>query len=130
MGLRPRFAPTLLSLLLLAASASESPGALAGLERVRHIVVLYLENRSFDNLYGLFPGADGLQNLDRIAPQVDDHGHPYETLPRALDRNLRTAGMKEDDPSPVDPRVPANLPNRPFRIDWFIPFDARSGDLV
>jgi acid phosphatase len=130
MRLRPSFAPTLLSVVLLAASGAHSPGAPAGLERVRHIVVLYLENRSFDNLYGLFPGADGLQNLDRIAPQVDEHGEPYETLPRALDTHLRTPDMKEDDPSPVDPRVPANLPNRPFRIDWFVPLDAQSGDLV
>src|SRR5216683_2740047 len=33
-----------------------------GLQKLDHIVVIYLENRSFDNLFGLFPGADGLQN--------------------------------------------------------------------
>ncbi len=116
--------------LLLAVSGPGSSAAPAGLDRVRHIVVLYLENRSFDNLYGLFPSAEGLQNLDRIAPQVDEHGEPYKTLPRALDSTLRTPDLKEDDPSPVDPRIPANLPNHPFRIDSFVPLDARSGDLV
>ena len=29
-------------------------------DRIDHIVVIYLENRSFDNLFGLFPGADGI----------------------------------------------------------------------
>jgi acid phosphatase len=125
-----RLAAILVPALLLAVSGPGSSAAPAGLDSVRHIVVLYLENRSFDNLYGLFPGAEGLQNLDRIAPQVDEHGEPYKTLPRALDSTLRTPDLKEDDPSPVDPRIPANLPNHPFRIDSFVPLDARSGDLV
>lgn len=33
-----------------------------GLGRLKHIVVIYLENRSFDNLYGEFRGANGLAN--------------------------------------------------------------------
>ena len=34
-----------------------------GIERIEHIVVIYAENRSFDNLYGGFPGANGLANV-------------------------------------------------------------------
>ena len=34
----------------------------ADLSRIETIVVLYPENRSFDHLYGLFPGANGLAN--------------------------------------------------------------------
>jgi phospholipase C len=30
----------------------------AGLEKIQNIVVIYAENRSFDNLYGFFPGAN------------------------------------------------------------------------
>ena len=37
----------------------------ADLNSVKNIVVIYAENRSFDNLYGNFPGANGLQNVDR-----------------------------------------------------------------
>ena len=33
-----------------------------GLARIEHIVVIYAENRSFDHLYGLFPGAEGIAN--------------------------------------------------------------------
>ena len=41
-----------------------------------NIVVIYAENRSFDNLYGLFPGANGIPGLNptatgTIAPQID-----------------------------------------------------------
>src|ERR1019366_5354151 len=31
-----------------------------GLERIEHIVVIYAENRSFDHMYGSFPGAEGI----------------------------------------------------------------------
>ena len=27
---------------------------------IKHVVVVMMENRSFDNLYGLFPGATGI----------------------------------------------------------------------
>jgi len=30
-----------------------------GLGKIRTIVVIYAENRSFDHLYGFFPGANG-----------------------------------------------------------------------
>ena len=42
----------------------------SGLHKIDHIVVIYLENRSFDNLFGLFPGANGLQNSAATATQV------------------------------------------------------------
>ena len=42
------------------------------LDAIETIVVLYAENRSFENLYGLFPGANGLQNVTaEAARQVD-----------------------------------------------------------
>ena len=46
----------------------------------RHIVVIYAENRSFDNLYGLFPGANGIANATpEQKTQLDHDGKP---LPR------------------------------------------------
>ncbi|MCW2968070.1 MAG: hypothetical protein JWM71_1842, partial [Solirubrobacteraceae bacterium] len=32
----------------------------AGIHRIRHVVVIMQENRSFDSYFGTFPGADGL----------------------------------------------------------------------
>ena len=31
-----------------------------GIEKINHVVVIYMENHGFDNLYGQFEGADGL----------------------------------------------------------------------
>ena len=47
---------------VLLAAAVAGPAGAAGLDEVRNIVVIYAENRSFDNLYGRFPGANGLQD--------------------------------------------------------------------
>ena len=40
------------------ASAASPPEHRPELDRIGHIIVLFLENHSFDNLYGLFPGAE------------------------------------------------------------------------
>src|ERR1700743_3860995 len=34
----------------------------ADINKVGHVVVIYMENHSFDNLYGEFEGADGLSS--------------------------------------------------------------------
>src|ERR1700716_2265636 len=51
------------------------------LRKLDHIVVIYLENRSFDNLYGEFAGADGLAAAAGAPLQVDASAAPYATLP-------------------------------------------------
>src|SRR5438067_3542439 len=84
------------------------------LSRIGHIVILYLENRSFDNLYGEFPGADGLASAKaRSIRQVDRIGVPFPTMPQA-----------DDTP------FPRNLPNAPFDITRYTPPDESTRDLV
>ena len=39
---------------------SRSVGQPSGLEKIRHVIVIYQENWSFDSLYGEFPGANGV----------------------------------------------------------------------
>lgn len=46
---------------------------------INHIVVIYLENHTFDNLYGKFPGANGLDQPGAQVPQVDKNGVIYQT---------------------------------------------------
>ena len=46
---------------------------------INHFVILYMENRSFDGLYGNFPGANGLANAGIAAKQRDKNGEPYQT---------------------------------------------------
>lgn len=89
---------------------------------INHIVVIFLENRSFDHLYGTFPGANGIANAGAAATQVDKDGNPYATLPQPIDTNLKPAGP--------DPRLPANLPNKPFNLDQFVPPDQKIGDPI
>src|SRR5215472_6985447 len=73
------------------ATATDSGGgdagadAAGGLAKINHLVIFYMENHSFDNLYGEFPSADGLSSVDAAAPnvvQVDGTGTPYATLPQ------------------------------------------------
>jgi phospholipase C len=94
----------------------------AGMEKIRHVVVIYLENRSFDHLYGLFPGANGLSNAAAAATQTDRDGNRYATLPPAL--------LTHPKPPVADARFPDNLPNRPFDIAPYVPLDQKTSDLT
>ncbi len=97
---------TLLLLLVGSCAAPPATSPRAGLDRIQHIVVVYAENRSFDHLYGLFPGADGLANLAPAQDtQVDRDGAPLPELPPA---------WKGKTP---DPAFPYRMPNRPFKLD-------------
>lgn len=84
-----------------------------GLRRIKHIVVIYMENHSFDNLYGEFPGANGLANAGGTTTQVDLSGTPYATLP-----------------TPPGGAFPSNLPNAPFSIEQYVPAGSNTPDLV
>jgi len=44
------------------ATAAERGNAESALHAIKHIILIYQENWSFDSLYGLFPGANGIQN--------------------------------------------------------------------
>jgi acid phosphatase len=93
-----------LVLAILAGAAGVSNGQ-DGLDRIKTVVVVYPENRSFDHLYGLFPGANGL--ADATPGQTLQLDHDGTPLPA-----LTIFGV---DGRP-DPRFP-RLPNAPFRID-------------
>ncbi len=63
----------LVALLLAAASCSGSadrPGPPSGLEKIDHMIVIMQENRSFDNYFGTFPGADGIPMTPQGVPKV------------------------------------------------------------
>ena len=56
-----------------------------GLKKIERVVVIYLENRRFDHLFGAFPGTNGLANAGAAAVQIDENHRPYEFLPAMLD---------------------------------------------
>jgi len=82
------------------------------LDAIETLVVIYAENRSFDNLYGHFPGANGLQNANPELVQLDRDGTPLKELPPVWGR-LTARGVTP----PVTGTQTAHLPNRPFAID-------------
>lgn len=92
------------------ASAQQAP---ASLDAIQTIVVIYAENRSFDNLYGSYPGANGLQNLQvGAATQLDRNGQPFRELPPVW------GGLTAKGVTPVVTQAQSeHLPNAPFRID-------------
>ena len=93
--------------LLAATSALAQPASNDPLAQIGHIVVIFEENRSFDNFFGKFPGANGLANAGDKAIQIDADGKPYKFLP-ARDR-------QQPEAAGVDKRFPAQLPNRRSR---------------
>ena len=114
--------------------ALAAPGALAKprpLRHIEHFVVIYLENHSFDNLYGTFPGANGLNGADPAHTiQVDLSGHVFKCL-------------EQNDPQLTSPPLPADacstangdafnshFTNAPFRIDGYVPPNMKTRDLV
>jgi acid phosphatase len=102
----------LVAVLALAACATLASSP-PGLEKIEHVIVIYAENRSFDHLYGLFPGAEGIaQATAEQTTQVDHGGRPLPHLPPVW-----KFGTREPDP-----RFRGDLPNRPFRLDA-PPFD-------
>jgi acid phosphatase len=89
-------------LVIFCTDSSKSQEAIA---KIKTIVVIYAENRSFDHFYGFFPGANGIANATtEQKTQLDHDGTP---LPY-----LRVFGS---DGKP-DSRFP-QMPNGPFQID-------------
>lgn len=86
----------------------------SGIQQLNHIVVIVLENWSFDSLYGDFQELDGavatgIAGADAAAQIDPATGQPYATLPQ-------TEGHLAD----------ASLPNAPFALDPYIPDTAQT----
>src|SRR5206468_6948145 len=69
-------------LLACARSGEDRGGARVPID---HIVVLFLENRSFDHLFGTYPRAEGLAAYR--GKQAGENGATYATLPAPLGRD-------------------------------------------
>jgi phospholipase C len=81
---------------------------------IDHVIVIFLENHTFDNLYGFFPGANGLNAPGAIVPQTDLDGNVLPLLPP-----VTATGPASD----MDSRFPETLDNAPFDIEAYVPMD-------
>src|SRR5258708_33900126 len=88
--------------------------------KIDTIVIIYAENRAFDNLYGNFPGAHGLgevvnrdgRPLPPYIPQIDRNGSVLPSLPPTW------GGVTASGITPVVTEAQsAGLPNAPFSIE-------------
>src|SRR5436190_16669182 len=83
------------------------------LKLIDTVVVIYGENRSFDNLYGNFPGANGVAKAPQSARiQRDRNGKPLRELPPIWE-GLTGKGVTP----PVTQAETEHLPNAPFAAD-------------
>jgi len=97
----------------LSAASIEAHAQGTGINAIDTIVVIYAENRSFDNLYGSFPGANGLQNVTpENSRQFDRDGTLLKELPPVWN-GLTAKGITP----PVTQAQTEHLPNKPFAID-------------
>src|SRR5205814_3919891 len=104
----PAALASLLALTALPAAGSQSDGGQSPLAKINHIVVVYLENHSFDNLYGGWEGVNGLSSAPPAKTlQVDQNGNPYTCL---LQNDVNLAAVSGTCP----------FPNAPFTIDNYI----------
>jgi phospholipase C len=80
--------------LLTQAAAGAAPAIRGGSRGIRHVVVLMMENRSFDHFLGWIPGADGRHDLTFVSA-VD--GNTYPNYPLAPD--FQGCGYSDPDHS-------------------------------
>ena len=114
-----RAAVTVLVLLtLIWGCAGRDVTAPRGIDRVRHVIVIYMENWSFDGQFGLFPGANGIANAGDTIRQVRKDGSPYTSLPQPLFQGR------------PGPRIPAGLPVQPFDLMRYVPPDQITDNIV
>src|SRR5947207_12055760 len=96
-----------------------------GLGSIDHIVVIYEENHSFDNLYGGWEGVNGRANADAAhTTQVDQAGVPYGCLAQN-DVNLTSPPLAVTCTDAAH-GIASHFTNDPFAIDAFLPPDART----
>ena len=94
----------------------------AKLANIQHIVVIYQENHSFDNLYGGWEGVNGRANADSAHTiQVGQAGAPYTCLLQN-DFSLTSPPLSADCvDATTGTTFASHFTNAPFQIDSFIP---------
>ena len=119
---------------------------------IKHVIVIVGENHTFDNVFATYQAAarpDGQHLLSegivrangdpgaerRAARQwtaTDTIGHGYSTDPSRSRRTRRCRSRTRRTSTPLrrrqamnapDSRFPANLPNAPFQITKYVPYD-------
>jgi phospholipase C len=94
-------------------------------QNVKHIVVIYQENWSFDSLYGQFPGVNGLQNAFDTLPQLDKTGG-YSNYIYVTPQTLNGSADNRFPPGNGQPA----LPLIPYDFTKYVAASDTTGDII
>src|SRR5215471_4115729 len=104
-----------------------SGDAAAGINKIQHVLVIYMENWSFDSLYGEFAGAENLSSaaVTNAPKQLDPGGAIYTALPQ-IEPTLGggDAGALGPDGGPL------LFANAPFALEPYVTTSSKTIDLV
>ncbi|VXB31805.1 Non-hemolytic phospholipase C [Microbacterium sp. 8M] len=99
-------------------SAAQGPSTIPG--GFKHLVVIYEENHSFDNLYGKWGEVGGVAvRGSESVPQVGQDGTPYTCLPQ-LDANLASPPLSDTCQDATHGIAASHFDNQTFTIDDYI----------
>ena len=157
--LLPLVAGLLTSMLAYAAVGSESSNEgntqhkMKTKTPIEHVIVIIGENHTFDNLFGAYMPPKG-QHVSNLLSKhiIDADGNPGTGFSQAAQQqalNLSTYSLTPSlvgpylflpqpqttyaagqPPGVPDARFSATLPNGPFQITKYVPYDAHTGDPV
>ena len=111
-----RFASVLATAALVTTSLAVPAGTTArqpdAFRHIDHLVVIYLENRSFDNLYGRFAGANGIANASTTAlTQLNGPGgSPYSPCLPQVDAHLTSICVPNGQTFDIGAYIPPTSP--------------------
>ena len=113
----PAAAAALFVLTALPAAGATQPTAALG--NINHIVVIYQENHSFDNLYGTWERVNGLSHASAANTlQLNQAGAAFTCL-KQNDVNLTTPPQPASCTDAAN-GITSNFSNQPFNIDDYI----------
>src|SRR5262245_21376758 len=73
------------------ATAAERFHRPPGMTRIKHVVIIVKENRTFDNYFGTFPGADGATTGVIHSGETVTLGRTPDRTPRDIDHSFQAA---------------------------------------
>ena len=75
---------------------SATPEFAPGFAHIQHIVFIIKENRTFDNLFGTYPGANGATTATTSLGQVIPLGHAWDRVARDMDHSWHGSFIATD----------------------------------
>jgi acid phosphatase len=102
--------------------ANPSAAVDAAVNNIQNVVVIFAENRSFDNLYSDFPGVDSPLATATFAPQIDRDGKTVLNALPPVWSGLTSANPQFDRTVPVVTTAQTQgMANAPFSINETYP---------